>query len=481
MNYRVIIKTLGKLFLVEAILLTLPLAVGIYYGEDTLLSFLIPIGFLVGAAGIVRLLPVNRRKEIYAKEGFVIVALAWILLSLVGALPFTISGQIPSYIDSVFETISGFTTTGASILKDVESLSRSMHFWRCFTHWIGGMGVLVFMLAILPQDDMRAMHILRAEAPGPTVGKLVSKINLTARILYGIYIALTVLMIVFLLFGGMPLFDSIVHAFATAGTGGFSMKAASIAAYNSVYIDVVISVFMLLFGVNFNLFYLLLIGKVRQVLKSDELRWYLGIVAASVFAIAVNIWHLYQNFGQSLRYAFFQVSSIISTTGFATADFDQWPEFSKAILLLLMFIGSCAGSTGGGVKVSRIIILVKSFFYEIRSMANPRAVTSVRLEGKSVDRTIVRRVTNYWLVYCLIFIVSVLLVSLDRFNFTTHFSAVAACINNVGPGFGAVGPSASFADLSVLSKLVLMGDMLLGRLELFPLLVMMAPSTWRRR
>ncbi len=481
MNYRVIIKTLGKLFLVEAVLLALPLGVGIYYGEDTLLSFLIPMGLLVAAAGIIRMLPVNRRREIYAREGFVIVALSWVLLSLVGALPFYISGEIPSYLDSVFETISGFTTTGASILENVETLSRSMNFWRCFTHWIGGMGVLVFMLAILPQDDMRAMHLLRAESPGPTVGKLVSKINLTARILYGIYMVLTVLMIVLLLFGGLPLYDSVVHAFATAGTGGFSIKAASIAAYDSVYIDVVVSVFMLLFGVNFNLFYLLLIGKVRQVLKSDELRWYLGIVTAAVFAIALNILHLYQSFGESLRYALFQVSSIISTTGFATADFNQWPELSKAILLMLMFVGSCAGSTGGGLKVSRIIIMVKSFFYEIRSMANPRAVVSIRLEGKSVDRTIVRRVTNYWLVYCLIFIVSILLVSLDSFNFTTHFSAVAACINNVGPGFDAVGPTASFADLNVLSKLVLMADMLFGRLELFPLLVTMAPSTWRRR
>ncbi len=401
-----------------------------------------------------------------------------------GALPFVFAGAIPSYIDAVFETVSGFTTTGASILTDVEGMSRGLLFWRSFTHWVGGMGVLVFLLAIVPLAGGRSVHIMRAESPGPVVGKLVPKVRDTAMILYGIYITMTVVLIALLLLGGMPLYDSAVHAFGTAGTGGFGIWGDSIAHYDSAYIDVVLSIGMVLFGVNFNIYYLLLMGKVKSILRSEELRWYLGIIAGATLLIAWNTLSRWGGILQSLRYAFFQVASVITTTGFATADFNLWPELSRMLLLVLMLVGACAGSTGGGMKVSRLIIMLKSAKREISRMLHPRSVYTLQFEGKPLEDQTIHNVFTYFFILVFLVIASVLLVSLDNMDFDSTFSAVLACINNIGPGLGIVGPMGSYAALSPLSKLVLILDMLLGRLEIFPMLMLFAPSVWigkRRR
>ena len=411
-------------------------------------------------------------------------ALSWVVMSLVGALPFVFAGAIPSYIDAVFETVSGFTTTGASILTDVEGMSRGLLFWRSFTHWVGGMGVLVFLLAIVPLAGGRSVHIMRAESPGPVVGKLVPKVRDTAMILYGIYITMTVVLIALLLLGGMPLYDSAVHAFGTAGTGGFGIWGDSIAHYDSAYIDVVLSIGMVLFGVNFNIYYLLLMGKVKSILRSEELRWYLGIIAGATLLIAWNTLSRWGGILQSLRYAFFQVASVITTTGFATADFNLWPELSRMLLLVLMLVGACAGSTGGGMKVSRLIIMLKSAKREISRMLHPRSVYTLQFEGKPLEDQTIHNVFTYFFILVFLVIASVLLVSLDNMDFDSTFSAVLACINNIGPGLGIVGPMGSYAALSPLSKLVLILDMLLGRLEIFPMLMLFAPSVWigkRRR
>ena len=413
-----------------------------------------------------------------------VTALSWVVMSLVGALPFVFAGAIPSYIDAVFETVSGFTTTGASILTDVEGMSRGLLFWRSFTHWVGGMGVLVFLLAIVPLAGGRSVHIMRAESPGPVVGKLVPKVRDTAMILYGIYITMTVVLIALLLLGGMPLYDSAVHAFGTAGTGGFGIWGDSIAHYDSAYIDVVLSIGMVLFGVNFNIYYLLLMGKVKSILRSEELRWYLGIIAGATLLIAWNTLSRWGGMLQSLRYAFFQVASVITTTGFATADFNLWPELSRMLLLVLMLVGACAGSTGGGMKVSRLIIMLKSAKREISRMLHPRSVYTLQFEGKPLEDQTIHNVFTYFFILVFLVIASVLLVSLDNMDFDSTFSAVLACINNIGPGLGIVGPMGSYAALSPLSKLVLILDMLLGRLEIFPMLMLFAPSVWigkRRR
>ncbi len=469
---------LGRLLLVEAALFAIPMAVAlIYHEETTLFAFAVPMAVGVIGAVVIRLLPVNRSKAVYPKEGMVIVALAWIVLSALGALPFTISGAIPSYLDSLFETVSGFTTTGASILRDIEALPHSLLFWRSFTHWIGGMGVLVFLLAILPQTEMGSMHILRAEAPGPTVGKLVFKMALTARILYGIYIAMTLIETVLLLCGGMPLYDSVLHALGTAGTGGFSCKNASIGAYNSLYIEMVVAVFMLLFGVNFNLFYLMLLRQFRRAFKNEELLCYLGIVAASIALITWNLRSVYGTVGEALRYSFFQVSSIISTTGYTTANIASWPELSRAVLLLLMVFGGCAGSTAGGIKISHLLILLKAGAQSIRNILHPREVITVRSEGQVLDQKVVREVCGYWVLYVAIFFVSLLLISFDRFEFTANVSVVTSCLNCVGPAYGSL--SSGAMDMSALSKSVLMLDMLFGRLEVFPVLALFSPHTWR--
>ena len=472
---------IGRILWTEAALLLLPALVTLLYGEPAL-PFLGPILLLLIAGLPFRKKP--KQTSLYARDGFAVVALAWVLMSAFGALPFLISGYIPSFVDAFFETVSGFTTTGASILTDVEGMSRGLLFWRSFTHWVGGMGVLVFLLAIVPLAGGRSVHIMRAESPGPVVGKLVPKVRDTAMILYGIYITMTVVLIALLLLGGMPLYDSAVHAFGTAGTGGFGIWGDSIAHYDSAYIDVVLSIGMVLFGVNFNIYYLLLMGKVKSILRSEELRWYLGIIAGATLLIAWNTLSRWGGILQSLRYAFFQVASVITTTGFATADFNLWPELSRMLLLVLMLVGACAGSTGGGMKVSRLIIMLKSAKREISRMLHPRSVYTLQFEGKPLEDQTIHNVFTYFFILVFLVIASVLLVSLDNMDFDSTFSAVLACINNIGPGLGIVGPMGSYAALSPLSKLVLILDMLLGRLEIFPMLMLFAPSVWigkRRR
>ena len=481
MNYKMVVYLLGRILLIMALLMCLPLAVAILYREDTCMGFFAAVlAQLTLGLGFSLRKPKNT--EIYAKEGFMIVAICWLLTSVFGALPFFVSGEIPSFADAFFETVSGFTTTGASILGEPEALSYSALFWRSFTHWIGGMGVLVFVLALMPKSHAtQSMYIARAEMPGPQVGKLVSRLRSTAQILYGIYIALTALEVVCLMLAGMPFFDSLLNSFSTAGTGGFCLKNASIAAYDSVAIDMIIGVFMILFGINFSLFYLVLTGNVLQALKSEELRWYLGIIAVASVLIDINIMPQYTGFWQALRYSAFQVSSLITTTGFITADYSKWPVFSQTILILLMFVGACAGSTGGGIKVSRILILIKSSICELRHQLRPRSVTTITLEGKLIDSEVISSVMSYMALYCFIFIVSQLLLSLDAFSYVTNFTAVTTCINNVGPGLGSIGPVDNFSIFTPFSKIVLSFDMLAGRLELLPIAMLFMPSTWKRR
>lgn len=484
MNYRMVSYIIGQIVRVEGILMIPSLVVSVIYGESAFAAFLIPIVLSV-AAGTLLTIKKPSNPDIFAKEGFVTVGLSWIIMSLIGALPFVIDGCIPSFVDAFFETVSGFTTTGASILTEIESLGRGMLFWRSFTHFVGGMGVLVFVLAILPQADTRSvklMHVMRAEVPGPKVGKLVSKIGRTARIMYGIYIGLTVIEMILLLAGGMSVYGSIVNSFATAGTGGFAIKNASIAAYDSAYIDYVIGIFMFLFGVNFNLYYLILIGHVGEALRSEELRWYLIITGVSTALIAVDIYEIFGTVGESVRYAFFQVTSVMSTTGFATSDYNAWPALSKVILALLMFCGACVGSTTGGIKVGRIILLVKSGLREVKYMLHPRAVVAVRSEGKPVERDVLRGANSYMIVYIMLFTASLFLVEMvEECDLVTGFTAVSACLNNVGPGLGEVGPAGNFSALTPFTKILLSVDMLAGRLEIFPLLMLFAPSTWRGR
>ena len=482
MNVKMIFYTIGQILRVEGALMLLPMIVSFCYGESTWLWFLIPAACLA-AFGTVVTLKKPADHTIQAKEGLVIVGLSWVLMSLFGCLPFFVSGEIPAFIDALFETVSGFTTTGASILSDVEALSYGMLFWRSFSHWVGGMGVLVFVLAILPQSDVRAMHLFRAESTGPKIGKLVSKMKSSARILYGIYIALTLAETIFLLCGGMNFFDSITHAFATAGTGGFSTKNAGISAFGSLYLEMVIAVFMFLFGVNFQIFYLLLLKNFRGIWKNEELRWYVALVVLSVLVISLNVMVCYENsFGAALRYAFFQVTSVVSTTGFSTADFAAWPQLSKAVLLVLMFTGACAGSTAGGLKISRVAIAAKSTFSGLRRVLRPRSVVAPRFDGKPLEREEVAGVQHFLLVYVLLFAISFLLVSIGMNDFETAFSGVLTMLNNVGPGLSAqIGPASNFGAQTILTKIVFCFDMLAGRLELFPIIILFAPATWRRR
>lgn len=477
MNYRMIFKVLGLILLCLAALMLLPLIAGLCYGENVL-NFVITIG-ITALFGFILSRTKPRTTGIFAREGFVIVGLGWILMSLFGALPFVISGSIPNYIDAVFETVSGFTTTGATILNDIEALPRADMFWRSFTHWIGGMGVLVFIMAVLPMSGEHSMHIMRAEVPGPTVGKLVPRVRKTASILYLIYIGLTVLETVLLLLGGMNFYDALLHAFATAGTGGFSTKAASIGAYNSVYIEMVVATFMILFGLNFNLYFLLLIGRIKDVLKNEELHWYLGIVASAVLALALGITKMYGGFFTALRHAYFNVATIISTTGFCTVDFDKWPEYCKWIIVLLMFTGACAGSTGGGLKISRIAILAKSACREVKQMIRPRSVGRVELDGKRVDSGALRAVSVFFILYMFLLLTSTFLVSFDGHDLSTNFTASLSCMSNIGPGLSAVGPVGNFDIFSYPSKIVLSFAMLLGRLEIFPILVLFSKHTWK--
>ncbi len=479
MNYPVVIKILSRIMFIVALLLCLPMIVSFIYGEGLFYVYLIPILAVMIISVPIQFL-IKTKTQLHAKEGYAIVALSWLLMSAVGCIPFVISGAIPSFIDAFFETVSGFTTTGSSILTDIESLPKSILFWRSFTHWIGGMGVLVFVLAILPGTQGSEMHLMRAEVPGPKVGKLVSKMQFTARLLYAIYLGLTVLEMICLLLAGQPLFDSAVNAFATAGTGGFSVLNTSIGGYQSPAIDYIISIFMLLFGVNFSLFYFLLIRKFTLFFKNEELRYYLFIVVGAIALITINVYSLYGNFEEAFRNTLFQVASIITTTGFATADFNTWPIFSKTILVLLMFIGACAGSTGGGLKVSRIVIMFKEALKEIKHTLSPRTVIAVKMEGKPLTRSVLGGVSIYFTVYMLLMGVSILLLSLDGFDITTTVTAVIACMNNIGPGLGDVGPMGNYAGFSAPAKLLLSFNMLAGRLELFPMLVLFYPRTWSR-
>ena len=478
MNRRMICRVLGLILACEAVLLILPTVAGLCYGESVT-HFLITMA-LSGALGflLTRVKPYS--DVIYAKDGFVVVSLGWVLMSMIGALPFVLSGDIPHYIDALFETVSGFTTTGASILEDVEGLSRGCMFWRSFTHWIGGMGVLVFIMAVLPMSGEHSMHIMRAEVPGPTVGKLVPRVRQTAKILYLIYIAMTLLEMLLLLLGGMDFYDALLHAFATAGTGGFSTRAASIAAFDSLYLEMVIAVFMVLFGVNFSLYFLLLIGRWKDALKSEELHWYLGIIVASVMAIALGIGKMYGGLATGLRHAFFYVASITSSTGFGTVDFVTWPEYCKWIIVMLMFCGACAGSTGGGIKTSRVIILFKNVACEIRQMIHPRTVTRVQLDGKRVDADGLKAVSTFFTSFMLLLITGSFLVSLDGYDMATNFSAVLSSLSNIGPGMSLIGPTGNYNIFSYGSKLVLTVMMLIGRLEIFPILILFSPSTWKK-
>ena len=481
MNKRMVFRTIGKLLQITALLLFAPTVVAIIYGEiKQLFAFSITaLGALV-LGGVISLFTKTKNKVIYAKDGFAITALAWIGMALVGAIPFVIAGDIPSYVDAVFETVSGFTTTGASILTNVEALSQSALFWRSFTHWIGGMGVLVFIMAIIPNFTDRSIHIMRAEMPGPVVGKLVPRVKDTAKILYLIYIALTFLQIVLLLFGGMSLFDSVVHSLGTAGTGGFSIKSDGLASY-SPYCLWVIAIFMLIFGVNFNLYYLLLMKKITTVIKSGELWAYILMVVTSVALITVNIFSLVGNFADAVRHATFQVSSIITTTGYATTDFNLWPEFSKAILVILMFSGGCAGSTAGGFKVARIVMLFKNIKKEIRKLVHKRSVNTVHFEGKVVDEATFNGVNTYLAIYMICILTVFLVLSLEPFGFETNFTAAISCFNNVGPGLSMVGPMGSYANYSDFSTVVLSFAMLFGRLEIFPMIIMLSPRTWLKK
>ena len=475
-----ILNTVGLMLKVEAVLLLLPAIAALIYGESCLWSILISAAISLAAGFALTLLSRPKTQVIYAREGFITVALAWVAVSAVGALPFYISREIPSYIDAFFETVSGFTTTGASILANVEVMSRGLLFWRSFTHWVGGMGVLVFVMALVPSVTDRSIHIMRAEMPGPVVGKLMPRARDTASILYKIYVGMTLAQIVLMWIGGMPLYESIVHAFGTAGTGGFGVKADSIAGY-SPYLQWVITVFMLLFGVNFNLYYLLLIRRFRAAAQSSECWYYLGIVGVSIALITANILPMYKNFQEALRLSAFQVASIVTTTGYATADFNLWPQFSKAILLLLMIMGACAGSTGGGLKVSRAVMLFKTVGREIRHLLHPRSVNSVRFEGKQVDGATLKGVSSYFALYIICILAICLVLSLEPFDLETNLSATLACFNNIGPGLAAVGPASNYAAYSPLSKLVLSLAMLLGRLEIYPLLLTLIPTTWIRK
>lgn len=457
----------------------LPAAVCLINGESPL-HFLAVIVLLALVGGVLLALK-PKSGSIFAREGFVSVALSWIAMSLFGALPFVLCGDIPNYIDAVFETISGFTTTGATILTDIEAMSAGCLFWRSLTHWMGGMGVLVFVMAVLPMASSRGMHILRAEVPGPSVGKLVPSIRKTAIILYVIYVVLTAVETVMLLFGGMSLYDALIHAFGTAGTGGFSSRSLSIEYYDSAYIDIVITVFMLMFGMNFNLFFLIVAGKAADAFKSEELHCYLCIVAAAVLIVALNIRTMYDGILQALRYSAFNVVSIISTTGYATADFDKWPELSKMILVTLMFVGGCAGSTGGSMKVARVMILFKSVKRELVRLIRPHAVTIVKLEDKTVEEATANSAFLFFVMYILILIAGAIVASIDGNDFATSFTASLACLANVGPGLAGVGPAGNFTIFSGVTKIVLSFSMIMGRLEIFPILILFSPAIWKRK
>lgn len=479
MNYSMIFFIIGWVFIIEAALMAPSALVAVLYSERSIWAFAAAIGLcLLLGVPLVRKQPAN--KVFYAKEGCVTVALSWIVMSLMGALPFVFSGVIPSIVDAMFETVSGFTTTGASILKDVEVLPRCMLFWRSFTHWIGGMGVLVFLLCLLPMSGGGySMNLMKAESPGPSVSKLVPKVRSTAKLLYGLYVALSLLELALLLLGSMPLFDALCTTFGTAGTGGFGIKNSSIGEY-SAYIQSIVTIFMILFGINFNVYFLLYMRRPKEAFRCEEAGWYLAIIAVSTLIITVFIRNSFPDLVTAFRHAAFQVGSIITTTGFSTADFNVWPAVPRAILVLLMFIGACAGSTGGGIKVSRIVLLFRTMTREIGQIIHPHMVKKLKFEGRVVGQEVLRSVNAFMVAYVLIFAVSTLFVCLDGFDLVTSFTAVAATLNNIGPGLEMVGPIGNFSCFSDLSKIVLIFDMLAGRLEIFPLLVLFFRDTWKK-
>ncbi len=479
MNYRMISRVMGLILLAMAALMLLPLIAGLCFHERVV-NFIITIAVTAALGGLL-LLPKPQTRTLVARDGFVIVGLGWILISAIGALPFVLSGSIPHFYDAFFETASGLSTTGASVVTDIPAMPRGDLFWRLFTHWIGGMGVLVFIMAVLPMSGEHSMHIMRAEVPGPSVGKLVPRVRKTAITLYLIYIGLTLAEAFFLRLGGMSFYDAVLHACATAGTGGFSTNPASIGGFNSLYIEIVITVFMLLFGINFNLYFLLLIGRWKDVTKNEELHWFIGIVAGSVLLLAAGITKIYGSFGTALRHAFFNTATLISTTGFGTVDFTDWPEYCKWILILLMFCGGCAGSTGGGIKLSRLMILGKHEVAEIRQMVRPRSVVRVQLDGKRVEKSTVKAASTFFTLYMGLLLLFSLLVSLDGVDIATSFTASLSCLSNIGPGMtGAIGPAGNFAFFSDGTKLLLTLAMLMGRLEIYPILVLVSRRTWKR-
>ena len=484
MNVKNISRTVGLILLITGIFQLFPLLIAVIDHEPrNILAYIESLCLILLVGSALLLFSRGGNRMFSAQEGFAATGLSWIFMSAFGALPFFLSGQIPSYVDAFFEMVSGFTTTGASILTDVEALSRCNLFWRSFSHWLGGMGVLVFLLAVVPgarKNGGTGIYLMRAESPGPSVDKLTPHLRQTAMILYGIYILLTALCIVCLLLGGMPVFDSFCIAFGTAGTGGFAIKNSSMGGY-SCFLQTVVTVFMFLFGVNFSLYYMLLLRKFKAVFKNEELRLYFGIAAGSIVLIAINISRMYNTVYESVHHAAFQVVSIMTTTGYGTVDFEQWPAFSKAILLSLMFIGASAGSTGGGLKVSRVLLLMKSIRRTIRNALHPRRVQPVYMDGRAVSEEVCDNVNAYLAIYCVILVLSFAIISVDGFSIGTNFSAVASCFNNIGPGFELVGATQNFSIYSDLSKIILSLDMLLGRLEIFPLLLLLSPDTWSRR
>ena len=478
MNYSIIFYIVGKVMMLESACFLIPAVTSLIYGEHEGMAYLI-VG--VASAIIGYLISSKKRFEnvFFAREGFVMVALSWIVLSVVGAIPFVLTGEIPNMIDALFETVSGFTTTGASILEDVESLSHTSLIWRSFTHWVGGMGVIVFLLAILPSTGGYDMHLMRAESPGPSVGKLVPNVKKTASYLYKIYLGMTVVQFVILLLSGMNLFDSICITFGTAGTGGFGIHNDSCLGYTMPQ-QTIIAVFMLLFGINFNVYFLIVRKKVKEIFNIEEVKWYLIIVFGAVAAIVIN-WGDTENLYYSIHHAFFSVASVITTTGYGTVDFNLWPMFSKFVIVMIMFIGACAGSTGGGMKVSRILIYVKTVKKEIVGMIHQKSIKILKMDGKIVEHSVIRNANVYLVSYLMIMAISLLIVALDNFDFETSFTAVAATFNNIGPGLGKVGPTGNFSEFSNLSKIVLIFDMLAGRLEIFPMLLLFSRATWSRK
>ena len=482
MNYKMMGRFIAQILAIEGAFLIPALILSLVFGESgATYAFLYTLGAILLAVLTLSLICRGAPSAFYAKEGLVCVGASWIVMSLFGCLPFYLSQEIPAFIDAFFEIVSGFTTTGSSILNNVEALSKSLIYWRSFSHWLGGMGVLVFLLAFTGEKGKGfTMHLLRAESPGPDVGKLVPKMRTTASILYVIYIVMTIINFLFLIVGDMPLFDAVCTALGTAGTGGFGIKNDSLASY-SPYIQNVTTVFMLLFAVNFSCYYLLLLGNVRSVFKDEELRMFVGIVLGAIALIVLNLRGFYATMEETVRHAAFTVATLISSTGFATTDFDLWPAFSKSILVVLMLIGACAGSTGGGLKVARLMLLMKSLRRNITQTLSPRKVQVIRNNGNIVDEKILANTNAYLAAYIIIIFVSFMLISLDNFSVTTNFTAVLACFNNMGPGLEAVGPTCNFSNYSTLSKLILCFDMLAGRLEIFPILVLFSKNTWRHR